>query len=156
GANLMRQSRSQSAKQIDMLFAKRHRPAFEVIEPAPTDQRKSHLLTRMPMHKCFGCPNQIGIESATQTAIGGNQQKSDILLFTGSEEWMREGLALSGKVLQHLFQLLGVRSSSERSLLRPAQPGGRDHLHRLGNLLDVTDRRDAFTDRFQGSHEGFY
>src|SRR5712691_1190568 len=106
--------------------------------------------------KGFGRPHQIGVESATQTAIRGDQQKVAILLFTGSEEWMREDLALGGKVLQHRFQLLGVRPGSERGLLRPAQPGGGDHLHRLGNLLDVADRRDASTDRFEGSHEGFY
>src|SRR5713101_9258025 len=139
-----------------MLFGNRHRPAFEMIEPAPADERKGDLLAGMLTGKCLGRPNQIGIESATQTAIGGDKQKIDILLFTGSEEGMREGLALGGKVLQHRFQLLSVGPSGECSLLRPAQPGGGDHLHRLGNLLDVADRRDAPTDRFEGSHEGFY
>jgi hypothetical protein len=126
-----------------------------MIEPAPADERKGDLLAGMLTGKCFGRPNQIGVESATQTAIGSDKQKIDIPLFTDSEEGMSEGLALGGEVLQHRFQLLGVRPGGERGLLRPAQPGSRDHLHRLGDLLDAADRRDASADRFQGSHEGF-
>src|SRR5690349_2378338 len=109
----------------------------------------------MRPYEGFGRSDQVRVEPPAQTAIRGNQHEVNIMLFTVGQQGVRQGLTLR-EVLQHLFQLLGVRAGGERGLLRPAQPGGRDHLHRLGNLLDVADRRDASADRFQGSHEGVY
>jgi len=43
---------------------------------------------------------------------------------------------------KHSIHQCGVRSARQRLLLSTAHLGGRDHLHRLGQLADVANRFD--------------
>lgn len=52
---------------------------------------------------------------------------------------------------QNLDQGLGERARADDGILRAAHLGGGDKLHRIGNLLRVTDRSDAVTHFLRGS-----
>jgi hypothetical protein len=53
---------------------------------------------------------------------------------------------LARKIIQNIVHLIRIGARQQRSFLGPAQLSGRNHLHRLGDLLRVTDRNDPLTD----------
>ena len=65
---------------------------------------------------------------------------------------MFEFVPLRGQILQDGFKLFSVRPRGQCRFLRSSQSCRRDHLHGLGDLLNILDRRDAFPDLFQSSH----
>jgi len=65
---------------------------------------------------------------------------------------MRLGLDAGRHRREHLGELGGIGARALRRLLRAAQLRGRDHLHRLGDLLGGADGRDPFAQRLEARH----
>ena len=64
------------------------------------------------------------------------------------------GLTHLIQLFQEFFRFGRIRSRMEEPRLGPAELRRRDHLHRLRNLLGVSNRHDPFSDCLEGGHEG--
>src|ERR1039457_3074768 len=101
--------------------------------------------------------DEVGIESAGQALVGGDEHQQDALFVAPGEQRVL-GHALvagdgRGDVAQHLAQHRAVGAGADGAILRAAQFRRRDHLHGLGDLLRVFDRADAPPDIDQTRHE---
>jgi len=73
-----------------------------------------------------------------------DDQQVDLVLAGARQQRRRAGAAGAGRQAgHHPLQPLGIGTAVLRRVLRPAQLGGGDHLHRLGDLLRRLHRADA-------------
>ena len=89
--------------------------------------------------------HDIGVEAAAQPAIRRRHDHQMILLAAGADQqFRRAGIVLlaARKARDHRTHLFRIGTRGFRCLLRPAQLGGRHHLHGLGDLARRLDARD--------------
>src|SRR5215207_5824267 len=96
--------------------------------------------------------DDLAVEGARKAAIAGDQEHPDLADVLALEQDRQVGDVLRRlrRVARHPPHRRRVRAQREDPLLGAAQPGGRDHLHRPGDLLDVLDRRDAVLELLLG------
>ena len=93
-----------------------------------------------------------GVEGAAQAALAGTDQQQMDLVPAGADQKRRRAGRTRGRsrdVADHRLHLGGIRPRRFGGDLRAAQPGGRHHLHRLGDLLRRLGRGDADPHVFQ-------
>ncbi len=122
-----------------------HLPASEVIPPFAADAGENYF-DAFPLlleHELLGGGDQVGIETAAQPAIGGHEHQFDFFdLFGDPEEGMGLRLHPGGHAGQHLPEGGGIRAKLFHPRLGPTQLGRRYHIHGLGDLLRLFNRRD--------------
>jgi hypothetical protein len=88
--------------------------------------------------------DQIGVESAAQPFVGGDQKNAVTLIATRIQQRMMKILrCLRREVLKHLAHLLSEGTRIKHAVLRPAQLRRRDHFHGLGDLLGILNRLNS-------------
>ena len=95
------------------------------------------------------------VEAAAQAAVGGGHDQEVHLVLAGpGEERRGSGQArhAGGQVGQHRAHALGERARGLGLLLRPAQLGGRDELHRTGDLAGLPHRVDPDAHVLEAGH----
>ena len=85
----------------------------------------------------------VGVEGAREAAVRGHDDDQPVVLRVQVAAGQQRVVRLvqdRGEVRDDLVELLAVGTRGQRGLLGPAQLGGRDELHRPGDLLDVLRR----------------
>ena len=99
-------------------------------------------------------PDDVGVERAREAAVAGHDDEGDgALLFVLAQQGVLQRLVgVRRQVHHHLDHVDRVRTQRLDAALRATQLGRRDHLHGLGDLARVLDRRDAPADVAQRGH----
>src|SRR5262245_56918840 len=100
-------------------------------------------------------PHDRRVERAAQAALGGADQEQMHAVAAGAGEQPRgraEVADRGGDVAEHLPHALGIGPRGFRRRRRPAQLGGRHHLHRLGDLLRRLGGGDAHAHVLEAGH----
>ena len=150
GDQLFRQLRRQllgrTGADVDIALGHLHLAPPKVVHALAAHHGELDLFfPSLAAQETFRCPNQVGVVAAAKAAIRREQQQQDFFLLARGKQRMRLGGDTGGEVLEERRHLLGVRARREHRLLGAAQLGGRDHLHRLGDLLRIADRADPFS-----------
>ena len=89
--------------------------------------------------------DRVGVEGAREAAVRRHDDDQPVVLrvqVAAGQQRMVRLVQDRGEVRDHLVELLAVGTRGQRRLLGPAQLGGRDELHRPGDLLDVLGGAD--------------
>jgi len=98
-------------------------------------------------HRVQGHAQYVGVETAAQALVGGNDNDAHALRLLTFNQLDQEGVAIlghvgGGKVCRQAANLLAVRTRGPHALLRLAHLGRGHHFHGLGDLAGVLDRLD--------------
>src|SRR5205814_4589112 len=87
---------------------------------------------------------EVGVESATQTFVGSNQNEQITLVAAKIEQRMMEVFIGSLRELaEDLHHFVRKRPRRDHTILRALELRGRNHLHGFGNLLRVLYRLNS-------------
>jgi len=96
----------------------------------------------------------VHVERARETAIRGDHDDADVLHFGAVDQERRAVVRVRlREVADDRADLLGIRTRQAHAVLGAAHLAGRDHLHRLRDLLRRLDARDLDAD-FLGTGHG--
>src|SRR5262249_21897237 len=118
--------------------------AEEVVTFAP-DQDKLDFAARVVLQELLRRFDEVSVETAAETFIGGLPRQGQAFYATiafalmSAEQRVFVIRRASGRVAQNLHHLLRVGTRGDHTLLRAAEPGRGDHLHRLRDLPHVFD-----------------
>jgi hypothetical protein len=103
----------------------------------------SHAVLRdLGVDKTMREAQQVGVVSACQTFIGGNDDDHHALHGTNGEKRMRKVLDRRRESANQFGHGVGVRLAFLHALLHAAKFRGGHHFHRLSDLGDVFDDAD--------------
>ena len=103
----------------------------------------------------FGEPDDIGVEAAAQTAIGGcHDQQMRFVLAGAAEQLGRAGIVFQAarQAGDHRTHLFAIGTRRIHRLMRAAQLGSRHHLLGFCDLARRLDRSDAIAERLKAGH----
>ena len=95
------------------------------------------------------------VERPAQAALGGADEQQVHLVIAGAAQQRGRGVEpgdRGGDIAEHLVHALGIGPRRLRRDLRAPQLRGRDHLHRLGDLLRRLGGGDAHAHVFERGH----
>jgi hypothetical protein len=87
----------------------------------------------------------VGVEAAAQPLVAGHHKDQRVAVgprLADGEQRVDRGIDARRDAGQDALHLRRIGTRVDDALLRAAQLGRRDHLHRLGDLLRVLDRAD--------------
>src|SRR5262249_7261932 len=128
-------------------------PAAEVVEPLPPDHHQLHIAFPVLAQEHSALAQEVGVETAAEAAIAGQQDEVDATLLAASQQWMRLLGEPGDDGREHLRELCGVGPRLLGGLLRTAQACSGDHLHGVGDLLRRADRADPLAEVLQAGHQ---
>ena len=141
--DLVRGAEVQRVEDVRGLTANRNRAPLEEVIRLTADRQDLRRLPSAVSDRVHGGANGIRIERAAETAIGCDDDDQHVALcFVRREQRMGRDIDARGNRRQHFAQRSGVRPRAEDTFLCTAQLRGRDHLHRLGDLLRVFHAAD--------------
>ena len=92
--------------------------------------------------------DDVRVEAAAQAAVAGDHDQQRPALSGGGDAQQRVRVLIDARyqAVEHVQHPLRERPRRDDALLRAPQARGRDHLHRLGDLLRRLDRADPATE----------
>jgi hypothetical protein len=132
--------------------------AAQQVAALAADAEQLHRLAlghQRPDHPIPRVARDRAVEGAAQSAVGGGHHDQMGILPAGAGEQRRRPLLVGHGGCQrahHPLHAVGIGPGLLGLLLRPAQLGGGDHLHRRGDALRRLDAADADSEIFQARH----